>query len=1220
MDDIEALFGRPAAPSGTSRVRDEPIHVLADAQDMDLLGGEPAHGHSISHGAAPWPGGERPLSRADSLASMRKYDAADDPLSTDWDMDESMSLHPRGSAKTIEADDDLEGDAWITQELRAAGTSGPRPRRARQMPKAKPHPARAAVPTFAGALYADAKRQFKLIRRLGTRAAKSWRGEYVQSNTRTVWLNDPVQNGADLDFCDNQVTTNKYNVVTFIPLFLIEQFSKYANVFFLFIGCIQQIPNVSPTNRWTTLVPLAIVLLASALKEVAEDWRRFSADAEMNARKVGVLGTNGTFVPRRWRDITVGDIVRVERNEFFPADLVLLASSEPEGLAYVETANLDGETNLKVKQASRATAKLTSAAGVSELRGKLECEAPNNHLYTFDGTLELGSSRIPVGPEQLLLRGAQLRNAPWVFGLVVFTGHDTKLMRNTTATPIKRTRVDHQVNRFIVMLFVLLLALAVVSAIGSAIQSARHADTAKYLMLDLDERSGPRQFIESVLTFIILYNSLIPISLIVTMEVVKLQQAALIGSDLDLYYEPTDTPALCRRSNLVEDLGQVDYVFSDKTGTLTRNEMEFQQASIGGVSFAAQRGDMVADDEFDGNDLICGQRTWADLPAILDSGSRLGRAADEFLTLLAVCHTVIPEAIDGRIVFQASSPDEAALVAGAQSLGYTFTTRTPRAVTVDVRGVPQTFQVLQVCEFNSTRKRMSTVVRCPDGRIVLMCKGADTVILPRLAPTQTCVEQTLSHLEMYAADGLRTLCIAMREVSEQEYGRWSAVYEKAASSLDGRAAALDAAAEEIEQGLVLLGATAIEDKLQDGVPETIATLQEAGMRVWVLTGDRQETAINIGYSCRLISESMSVLTVNEDNAAATESAIERNLETVRAQVGDSREPSDELALVIEGSSLQHVLHSPSADGFFELASLCKAVVCCRVSPLQKALVVELVKARADAILLAIGDGANDVGMIQAAHVGVGISGLEGLQAARSADVAISQFRFLKKLLLVHGNWSYARVSKMVLYSFYKTVTLYLTLFWYSFYNQFSGQTAYESWSQSFYNVIFTVMPTLVIGVLDQYVSAMMLERHPQLYRQAFFSGRHIVEWMANSVYHSIVAFFFVTYVLYDGIQVHAGYDTYQWIWGTTLYFVVLVTVLGKAALVLNLWTRYTMVAVPGSFGITLAFFIVYATIAPHFGVSMEFYSIVPRLLTFPLFWLLILCVPATCLLRECVFC
>jgi len=235
--------------------------------------------------------------------------------------------------------------------------------------------------------------------------------------------------------------------------------------------------------------------------------------------------------------------------------------------------------------------------------------------------------------------------------------------------------------------------------------------------------------------------------------------------------------------------------------------------------------------------------------------------------------------------------------------------------------------------------------------------------------------------------------------------------------------------------------------------------------------------------------------------------------------------------------------------FLELAIMCKAVICCRVSPLQKALVVKLVKKNQKSILLAIGDGANDVSMIQAAHVGVGISGVEGLQAARSADVAISQFRYLRKLLLVHGSWSYARLSKMILYSFYKNITLYMTQFWFSFQSSFSGQVPFESWTLSFYNVLFTVLPPLVIGIFDQYLSARMLDRYPQLYGQNFFSKKMFWGWTINAFYHSLLTYIFVTVAFWGSLQEPGGYMTYSWIWGTTLYFAVLVTVLGKAALV-----------------------------------------------------------------------
>jgi len=1151
MDDIEALFGRarPAAgvPSAQGvREHEVPTHVLIGTDDDDLLDTKDGDGLSLFSVDEPGPS----LSRSASTAKAQNtiFDA------DGWDYADEVPLRPMGSSKTIIADD--EPDPPVRAALRTAA----------------PHSARAprAPPSsLLTLLLADARWQLGSLRHRVQQEIRRLRTGAAPAANRRIVLNDAAANKND-DYSTNQVMSNKYNVLTFVPVFLWEQFSKYANLFFLFIGCLQQIPGVSPTNRWTTLVPLAIVLLVAAAKELSEDWQRYKGDVEMNSRLVQVL-ENGSWTQRPWRAVRVGDVVRLERDAFFPADLLLLASSEPEGLAYVETANLDGETNLKVKQASPATAALVSAETVGTLRGHLACEAPNNSLYTFDGTLHLeGRPPVPVGPDQVLLRGAQLRNAPWVFGLVLFTGHDTKLLRNATKTPIKRTRVDKQVNSLILSLFVLLLALALISSIGSM---AYENSAPSYLMPQLDGRSRARKYIESVLTYIILYNSLIPISLIVSMDVVKFQQAALINSDLEMYHEATDTPALCRRSNLVEDLGQVEYLFSDKTGTLTCNDMQFRQASISGVTFADKRSEAPGDDK----------RAWGELPDLRAAGGPLADAVERFLTVLAVCHTVIPEVEDGRVVFQASSPDEAALVAGAQALGYEFTTRKPRSVYVRVHGVEREYQVLQVCEFNSARKRMSTVVREPSGRIYIYCKGADTVMLPRLAAKQECLDATLSHLEAYAAEGLRTLCIAARELPAAEYERWARVYDEAAARIDGRAAALDAAAAEIETGFQLLGATAIEDRLQDGVPETIATLQTAGIKVWVLTGDRQETAINIGYSCRLISESMSLLIVNESTAADTAAVLSEQ----RATIDAHPEAVDDLALVIEGRSLQHALQESLAPSFLRLASACRAVICCRVSPLQKALVVELVKAHTDSILLAIGDGANDVGMIQAAHVGVGISGNEGLQAARSADVAISQFRFLRKLLLVHGTWNYARLSKMVLYSFYKTVTLYVTLFWFSFYNGFSGQTAYESWSQSFYNVAFTMLPTLVIGIFDQYVSASMLERYPQLYRPSFFTGRAIGAWMLNAVYHSMINFFMVTYAFYDHAIERSGFTPYQWLWGTAMYLTVLGTVLGKAALVSNLWTRYTLLAIPGSLALTLAFLVVFGTVAPALGVSLE---------------------------------
>lgn len=743
---------------------------------------------------------------------------------------------------------------------------------------------------------------------------------------RSIHLNNANANAANR-YLDNHVSTAKYNFATFLPKFLFEQFSKYANLFFLFTAALQQIPNISPTSRYTTIVPLGMVLIVSAVKEAVEDSRRKSQDRQLNVSKTKVLrGT--TFEDIQWLKVAVGDIVRVASEEPFPADLVLLASSEPEGLCYIETANLDGETNLKIKQALPETADdMVEPASLARTTGKVKSEQPNSSLYTYEATLTLqtggGEKELALNPDQLLLRGATLRNTPFIHGVVVFTGHETKLMRNATATPIKKTAVERTVNLQILLLGAILICLSVISSAGDVIVRSKAAEKLWYIRYT--DSNAAQQFFSDFFTYWVLYSNLVPISLFVTVEIIKYWQALLISSDLDMYYDKTDTAANCRTSSLVEELGQVEYVFSDKTGTLTCNQMDFRQCSIGGIQYA----DDVPEDRkaSEADDTDSGVYDFARLKRNLASHHSRD-TIDHFLALLATCHTVIPEtAENGSIKYQAASPDEGALVEGAVTMGYKFVARKPRAVMIEVNGQRLEYELLAVCEFNSTRKRMSAIFRCPDGRIRVYCKGADTVILERLATRTGMVETTLQHLEEYASEGLRTLCLAMREVPEAEFQQWYQVHDKAATSVSGnRAEQLDEAAALIEHDFTLLGATAIEDKLQDGVPDTIHTMQAAGIKVWVLTGDRQETAINIGMSCKLISEDMTLLLVNEENATDTRANIERKLAAINSQksagiIGEI------IALVIDGKSLTYALERDLEKSFLDLAVMCKAVIC-----------------------------------------------------------------------------------------------------------------------------------------------------------------------------------------------------------------------------------------------------------------------------------------------------
>ncbi|GMM32372.1 aminophospholipid-translocating P4-type ATPase [Martiniozyma asiatica (nom. inval.)] len=1035
---------------------------------------------------------------------------------------------------------------------------------------------------------------------------------------RIIYVNDKDAN-SKLKYVDNHISTTKYNIFTFLPKFLFEQFSKYANLFFLFTSIIQQVPSVTPTNRYTTIGTLCIVLFVSAVKEVSEDYKRASSDSELNSSRVLVLDqVTGDYKEKRWINLHVGDIIKVENGDPIPADLVILSTSEPEGLCYIETANLDGETNLKIKQAKEETANLIDSHSIVRCQGRVMSERPNSSLYTYEGTLQLNGNDIPLSPDQLLLRGASLRNTNWIQGIVIFTGHETKLMRNATATPIKKTDVERIINLQIIALFGILIFLSIVSSLGDVITLKTQSNNLSYLYQEGTNKVG--LFFLDILTYWILYSNLVPISLFVTVEIIKYYQAFLIASDLDMYYEETDTATVVRTSSLVEELGQIKYVFSDKTGTLTRNIMEFRTCSIAGKCYIG----VIPEDRQatlqDGVEI--GYYTFDQMKQdILNNDNGRGKVINEFFTLLSACHTVIPEIVEGtdEIKYQAASPDEGALVEGAALLGYKFHTRKPSSITINISGKDETYELLNICEFNSTRKRMSAIFKCPDGKIRLYVKGADSVILERLSNDNDYTDATLRHLEEFAVEGLRTLCVATRIISDSEYQDWSKIYNEASVSLDDRSQKLDDAAELIEKDLFLLGATAIEDKLQDGVPETISILQEAGIKIWVLTGDRQETAINVGMSCKLLSEDMNLLIINEETKDDTCQNMMEKLKILNSNEL-SEEDKNSLALVIDGKSLGFALEHDLEDMFLAIGTICTAVICCRVSPLQKALVVKLVKRKEKALLLAIGDGANDVSMIQAAHVGVGINGMEGTQAARSADFAIGQFKYLKRLLLVHGSWSYQRISLAILYSFYKNITLYMCQFWYAFSNGFSGQSVVESWSLTLYNVFFVALPPFVIGVFDQYISANSLLQYPKIYTLGqngnFFNVTIFWSWAVNGFYHSAVIYLCIINIYKYGNELPNGLIADHWVVGVTIYTVCLLTSLGKAALVSTQWTKFTLVAIPGSFILWLIVFPIYAAIAPRVNVSKEYYGIVAHVYGSGIFWFTVIAVPSVCLMRD----
>ncbi|WPK25219.1 hypothetical protein PUMCH_002525 [Australozyma saopauloensis] len=1021
-----------------------------------------------------------------------------------------------------------------------------------------------------------------------------------------------------------------------------RQFKKWnTRRLFQFLGFMKRI-----TSKKSEAVKLKS---EASKKATTQDRKSFDSVAEFNRYSMVSIATHKThkkpnsrvscalsktlaFSKKTWKEVRVGDIVRIQNNEEVPADVMILASSDEDNCCFVETKNLDGETNLKVKQAVKLTAEsdLKRADDYMGIDFQIESEGPHPNLYLYQGAVLYDDDGVlgkePVTINNMMLRGCFLRNTKWITGIVVFTGSDTKIMLNSGLSPTKKSRLSRELNYYVLLNFIILFIICFLSGLISGL-IYRNQDTSREefefgTIAGTPAKNGLVNFIVAV----ILYQSLVPISLYITIEIIKLIQAYFIHCDVGLYYDKLDLPCNPKTWSISDDLGQVEYIFSDKTGTLTQNLMEFRKCTINGISYgraytealaglrrrqgvdvetesriergliALDRVEMLSSLRSISSNIYDDDLTFVSKEFVFDLAGKSGdiqkHAAEEFMLALSLCHSILLEddpKNPGKTLLKAQSPDEAALVGTARSLGFNFCDKTKRGYVVRIQGQKREYQVLNTLEFNSTRKRMSAIIKLPsdndadEPRVVLYCKGADSIIYSRLLTTENdpqMLNETSQHLEGFATEGLRTLCIARRELTWAEYEEFNARHLEAAASLTDREAKMEEVADSIERELVLIGGTAIEDRLQDGVPESISTLAQAGIKLWVLTGDKVETAINIGFSCNLLGNDMELLVLKTDllsedrkthSIDSGDSDVEiidklitgylmryfqmtGSIEELEEAMKDHSAPSEGFGVVIDGDALKLALADPEIQRkFLLLCKQCKAVLCCRVSPAQKAAVVKMVKDTLDVMTLAIGDGSNDVAMIQTADIGVGIAGEEGRQAAMSSDYAVGQFRFLTRLLLTHGRWSYKRFSEMIPCFFYKNINYTFSQFWFSFFCGFDGTYMFNVTYLMLYHVVFTSLPVITLGVFDQDVNAAVSMVTPQLYRSGIlrseFTESKFWIYLMDGIFQSLVSFFFPYLVYAKTFQTHNG-------WGSDHRFAIGILVATISCLSSNLYVLF----------------------------------------------------------------
>ncbi|GAM83616.1 hypothetical protein ANO11243_016040 [Dothideomycetidae sp. 11243] len=1024
-------------------------------------------------------------------------------------------------------------------------------------------------------------------------------GDDVEEHDATSDRSINVGLRQDHRFPSNAVSNAKYTPVSFLPRTLYNEFSFFFNLYFLLVALSQIIKPLRIGLLSTYVAPLVFVLAITLGKEALDDIARRRRDNEANSELYTVLRvediagkhrrlTNGSgtastktanetlsdsdFIDHRRilktsKDLKVGDILVMEKNERFPADVVILksftqeskgsdtrqagsvgksegseanlidsdlgpakvdgklvnetTSSDPSagGEAFIRTDQLDGETDWKLRLAASLAqtlpvecfTRLRIVAGkpdrkVNEFVGTLELIPAAKQQYDphvtrsddFDEHVESDNAQSqsnsqPLSIDNTAWANTVLASTSTVLAVVIYTGPQTRAALSTSPSRSKTGLLEYEINSLTKILCFLTLALSFALV---AVQGFHPY--------------GGMLWYVAVMRFLILFSTIVPISLRVNLDMGKSVYAWFIQRDTGI------PETVVRTSTIPEDLGRIEYLLSDKTGTLTQNEMELKKVHIGTVSYANEAMDEVAAFVKQAFGLPSGSgqatRKFFNPSTAINAGPtggtrtrrEIGSRVRDLVLALALCHNVTPtqEEIDGKMAtsYQASSPDEIAIVRWTEQVGLRLLHRDRKTITLQFAEEEQTVvrvSILNIFPFTSDSKRMGIIVQFhttdhADGDIVFFQKGADTVMTSIVAANDWLDEETGN----MAREGLRTLVIGRRSLSQQQYASFVADFSSASLSLSNRDASMARiVAQHLEHDLELIGVTGVEDKLQAQIKPSLELLRNAGIKIWMLTGDKIETARCVAISSKLVARGQYIHTI---------SSLKRRDAALEALSVLHSQPS--ACLLIDGQSLSVYLDY-HREAFISLAVKLPTVIACRCSPTQKASLALLIRSHTGKRTACIGDGGNDVSMIQAADVGVGIVGKEGRQASLAADFSITQFAHLTKLLVWHGRNSYKRSAKLAQFVIHRGLIAAVCQTVFSIAAHFEPHALYRDWLLVGYATVYTMAPVFSL-VLDRDVDENLANLYPELYKELTpghaLSYRSFFAWVAISVYQGLV--------------------------------------------------------------------------------------------------------------------
>lgn len=1067
-----------------------------------------------------------------------------------------------------------------------------------------------------------------------------------------------VNTNHNSSYYTNKVNHCKYTPLNFLFKSFFNQLKRFTNLYFFIIAIAQSIKEISSVNPISTWIPVYVIFSISILRELYDEIKIFLEDKKINDRQYTLI-RNGIKQTIKSKNIKVGDILVLKENDITPADIFLIKIDGDFQTCSIQSSNVDGSPDMKDIYPLNETKNFTNEE-ILNLKGRVICNYPNRNLYYLSGKFDIyingdksnGSFPAVLSNTNFIQYGTIINNDHDVYGVVCYTGPNTKIAMNTTTTSdSKWTKLENFIDNVSIIVFVFQIALTLLcgTLIAHFVTTRQH--NIYYLRYDLYPISSNLLFyIYTYMRFFLMSSTMIPISLKLTIDFCKFVYAFWITIDLKLAVDEYSTVTIedleeisenlnheydfprkkvkpiVNNSSVIEDLGTIEYLFCDKTGTLTENEMIFKKLGIEreiyGHSLDADS--IVSDEEFH--------------EAVRQRNEKVMLS----IYCLAVCHSSSFKNIKMALK---NSHESTAILKTLYQLHFVIQFE-EHLVTIESQFhqlEKQEFEIIKIFRYSYERKRMSVIVRhCNTNKLYMFIRGAPDSI-SSITVNSHFNDSFHNQVNQLGSLGLRLMGLAYKELDEEKVNSIIELYHQQEtetiydsinpiprSSLNE---SLSIAIQAIERDVQLLGLAAVEDKLQDGVVEAIETLRQAGIKIWMLTGDILQTACNISFSSHLVTNDGPFIHINlESQSASQQEETDSNLESLSLNepVINHNEPikhTDEdmkyLLDQIEGftnsllssqtyyigidNNYELLFSKQNSQQFLRIAMKAKSVICASATPDIKAQIVKLIKSQKKRTL-AVGDGGNDIPMIREAHVGIGLIGHEGKQAGASSDICLTKFKFLVRILLIHGRYAMHRSSFLTQFCFYKSALFSFIQLLYNFHNGYSVSSYFVDMNIITYNTLFTLLP-VIFYIQDKDICESSLLLRPYLYSDCqnglFCNRRTIFWWYARALYQSVILYF-LSYWIYGISNYHMSdgsprsLSECQQITFSSIVFIIILAVISES----NYITILNLIFSWGNWMLYIGLCFVLNLFYQR-EVFTEFYLVMTRVIVNPIDWIMI---------------